>query len=117
MSDVSMVERLSRAARACSMQGCRRAGPEICSSDCVCTHDGAIAARACLAEIEAMGLVVVPREPTEAMVEAGRLAMPVEYKYWQKSGMLHAEFLPRHECVSPASPWKAMIGAAPGDAK
>lgn len=66
-----------------------------------------------LAAIEREGWKVVPVEPTEEMLKAGHLAMPVEYKYWQEGGMLHAEIRPHHECVSAASPWSAMLSASP----
>lgn len=57
--------------------------------------------------------VTVPKEPTLDMIDAGRLKMPVEVRYWQQYGALHAEMLPLNECVNPATVYRAMIAAAP----
>ena len=65
-----------------------------------------------IASDEAAGLVVVPAEPTDAMIEAGRMEMPVQVKYWQEGGTIHAKPVPAHEAVSPAGPYRAMIAAA-----
>jgi hypothetical protein len=53
-------------------------------------------ARACLSEIEAAGMVIVPREPTEEMLAAGAVA--------EGHGNLEAEAL---------SLWSAMLAASP----
>lgn len=59
-------------------------------------------ARACLSAIEAEGMVIVPREPTEEMLAAG-----------VESADTHD---PNDECVRPreaAAIWSAMLDAAP----
>lgn len=62
-----------------------------------------------IAAIEAM------REPTEAMIQAGRREIPAEIDQWIEGGRVHARMKPMHECVSPAGPWQAMIDAALSD--
>ena len=58
------------------------------------------------------GYWLAPDEPTPEMIEAGRMEMPVEVRYWQEGNMLHAEPIPISKCVSPATVYRAMRDAA-----
>lgn len=69
------------------------------------------------------GYAVVPTKPTVSMVEAGKMAMPVEYEYrsMQSSGgeefpsavrMVVVGWAPTTDQVSPATVWEAMLRAS-----
>lgn len=66
-----------------------------------------------LAEIEAQGFVVVPREPTLDMLQAGRDAVLRTRRYGVSGMSIEAQI--RNECVREAAAWSAMIDAGKGE--
>lgn len=52
------------------------------------------------------------KEPTDAMIDQGRLGMPIEYNYYQKNGMLYCDVLDFKKCVSPIKAYQFMIDEA-----
>ena len=59
----------------------------------------------------ASGFAIVPVEPTEEMVDAGNLMMPITGKTWIENGKIHFEpYYPRHsEFVSCVEAYRTMI--------
>lgn len=68
---------------------------------------------AILADIEAQGFVVVPREPTLDMLQAGRDAVLRTRRYGVSGMSIEAQI--RNECVREAAAWSAMIDAGKGE--
>jgi hypothetical protein len=66
-----------------------------------------------IAELTRQGYVIVPKRLSAEMELAGRLAMPVEYCYWQENRMLRAELKPHRDCVPVQSVFDAILEAAP----
>lgn len=60
----------------------------------------------------ARAVITAIREPTRAMIDKGYLQMPVENRFWQHDGMMHAEALARKDCVPPENVYRAMIDEA-----
>lgn len=72
----------------------------------------AIVVSTILADIEAQGFVVVPREPTLDMLQAGRDAVLRTRRYGVSGMSIEAQI--RNECVREAAAWSAMIDAGKG---
>lgn len=66
---------------------------------CLDSYESWVLARACLSAIEAEGLVIVPREPTESMVHFG-------------GGVTSKAYRAEAWC-DPEDVWSAMLAAAP----